>query len=160
MLFTSSTFLFAFMPLFFVVYFLLPWRAAKNIWLLVASLVFYAWGEPVYIALMVASIAVNWLFGLLVSARSAILRRAMLVIAVAFNIAVIGFFKYEGFLAHNINAIAGMQIIPNLELPLPIGISFLPYRHSHTSSMYIVVMWRHNPILCTLACTWQVFHSS
>ena len=51
MLFTSSTFLFAFMPAFFLIYFLLPGRGVRNAWLLVASLVFYAWGEPVYVGL-------------------------------------------------------------------------------------------------------------
>jgi len=64
MVFSSSVFLFAFMPLFFAGYFLVPGRAAKNTWLLAASLVFYAWGEPVYVALMVASIIANWAFGL------------------------------------------------------------------------------------------------
>ena len=66
MVFSSSTFLFAFMPLFFAAYSLLPWRKAKNVWLLIASLFFYARGEPVYVLLMIASIAISWPFGLLV----------------------------------------------------------------------------------------------
>ena len=131
MVFSSSVFLFAFMPLFFVGYFLFPGRAVKNTWLLLASLVFYAWGEPVYVLLMISSIIANWLFGLAAGFLRSDARKerkklqaGVLVIAVVFNLAVIGFFKYEGFLAANVNAIIGSQVIPNLELPLPIGISF------------------------------------
>ena len=64
MVFSSSVFLFAFLPVFLALYFVMPWRGARNVWLLAASLVFYAWGEPVYVWLMVVAIAVNWLFGL------------------------------------------------------------------------------------------------
>lgn len=64
MVFSSSVFLFAFMPVFFAVYFALRGRKARNVWTLVASLFFYAWGEPVYILLMLASIACNWAFAL------------------------------------------------------------------------------------------------
>lgn len=64
MVFSSSVFLFAFMPVFFAVYFVLRGRMARNVWTLVASLLFYAWGEPVYILLMLASIACNWAFAL------------------------------------------------------------------------------------------------
>lgn len=57
------------MPLFFVLYYLMPGRKAKNNVLLIASLLFYAWGEPVYILLMLASIAANWLFGLAIDRK-------------------------------------------------------------------------------------------
>ena len=119
------------MPLFFAAYFLVPGRVLKNVWLLIASLVFYAWGEPVYILLMLASIFANWIFGIAVESRdeSGELRRTTrhkvcLIAAICFNILVIGFFKYEGFLAANINGLLGSNLIPDLELPLPIGISF------------------------------------
>ena len=134
--FSSSIFVFAFMPLFFAVYFLLRWRKARNVWLLIASLFFYAWGEPVYVLLMVTSIFANWLFGLLIGkarralpqhgeneAKSASMK-LLLLLSVIFNVAVIGFFKYEGFIANNVNMLVGSHIIPNLKLPLPIGISF------------------------------------
>ena len=126
MVFSSSVFLFAFLPVFLALYFAMPWRAAKNTWLLVASLFFYAWGEPVYVALMVASIVANWAFGLAVGSPGASggRRRALLALAVAFNVLVIGFFKYEGFVAENANALLGAAVVPDLELPLPIGISF------------------------------------
>ena len=126
MVFSSSVFLFAFFPVVIAAYFLMPTRAAKNTWLLAASLVFYAWGEPVYILLMIASILANWLFGIAIGRNGAtdVQRKALLILAVAFNVAVIGFFKYEGFVAANVNALIGSQVIPDLHLPLPIGISF------------------------------------
>ena len=115
-----------FMPIVLAAYFILPGRAAKNVWLLAASLFFYAWGEPVYVVLMVVSILANWIFGLTVGAEGGTQarKRALLVIAVVFNVAVIGFFKYEGFVAANLNALLGSEIVPDLHLPLPIGISF------------------------------------
>ena len=119
------------MPLFFVVYFAVPGRVAKNTWLLLASLVFYAWGEPVYVVLMACSIIVNWLLGIACGkarARSdgspTMQRRLLLLLAVVFNLSVIGFFKYEGFVAANVNALVGAPVVPDLQLPLPIGISF------------------------------------
>ena len=125
MVFSSSVFLFAFLPVFLALYFIMPWRAAKNVWLLAASLLFYAWGEPVYVLLMVASIVANWSFGLALGGSSAQgARRALLLGAVAFDVAVIGFFKYEGFVAENVNALLGAAVVSDLELPLPIGISF------------------------------------
>ena len=118
------------MPLFFAAYFIAPGRVAKNTLLLGASLVFYAWGEPVYVLLMVISIVANWVFGKFVERGDSQQpqpqrrRKVILVVAVAFNIAVIGFFKYEGFVASNVNALVGFNLVPDLELPLPIGISF------------------------------------
>lgn len=67
MVFSSTVFLFAFLPAFLAVYFLVPKRSVKNVVLLGFSLVFYAWGEPVYVWLMVGSIAFNWLFGFFIS---------------------------------------------------------------------------------------------
>ena len=125
MVFSSSTFLLYFMPIFLGLYFLCPKRELKNVWLLIASLAFYAWGEPVYIFLMIASIIVNWLLGVLLGrTERPSVRKFLLVFAVVFNVLVIGFFKYEGFLAENVNVLVGTEVIPDLELPLPIGISF------------------------------------
>ena len=131
MVFSSSVFMFAFLPVFLALYYLMPWRAARNTWLLAASLVFYAWGEPVYVWLMIASIVANWLFGLALGRIDApgqqerqSRRKALLVGAVIFNCLIIGFFKYEGFIAENVNALVGNAVIPSLDLPLPIGISF------------------------------------
>ena len=120
MVFSSSTFLFYFLPLTLLVYFILPTRGLKNYALLATSLVFYAWGEPVYVLLMIFSIFMNWALAILIS-RS---KRLFMTLAVLINLAILGFFKYEGFVAQNINAIFGFEFIPNLNLSLPIGISF------------------------------------
>ena len=126
MVFSSSVFIFVFLPVVLALYFLCPGRTIKNIWLLAASLVFYAWGEPVYVLLMIVSIALNWFFALLLEKldSSQAKRKVILVITCVVNVAIIGFYKYEGFFAENINALAGSKLIPDLNLPLPIGISF------------------------------------
>ncbi len=140
MVFSSSVFLFAFLPAVLAAYFLLPWRPAKNVILLLASLLFYAWGEPVYVILMICSIAANWLLGMAIGSKTATptRKKAFLIIAIAFNIAVIGFFKYEGFLASNIDKLIGFDLIPNLHLPLPIGISF----YTLQALSYIIDVYR------------------
>ena len=126
MVFSSSVFLFAFLPIVLALYFICPTRNLKNIWLLIASLVFYAWGEPIHILLMLASITLNWLLAVLIEkfddkqAR----RKTLLVLACIANVAIIGFYKYEGFIADNLNLLLGVNALPNLQLPLPIGISF------------------------------------
>lgn len=125
MVFSSSTFLLAFLPITLALYYIMPTRPLKNVLLLAVSLLFYAWGEPVYVLLMIASILANWLFAILIDRPIAHTRkRFLLVINLFINLAILGFFKYESFLATNINNLLGFQAIPDLQLPLPIGISF------------------------------------
>lgn len=139
MLFSSTTFLLVFFPAFLIVYFVLPWRGVKNVLLLLASLLFYAWGEPVYVFLMLGSIVANWIFALGISRLGGDrLRRVMLVICVAANLLLLGFFKYEPFLATNVNMLLGMEAIPVLALPLPVGISF----YTLQTLTYVVDVWR------------------
>lgn len=142
MVFSSTVFLFAFFPLFLAVYFLTPNRAAKNIILLVFSLFFYAWGEPVYVFLMMASILINWLAGLLIDrARERYGRmasRLWLILALIANIGILCVFKYESFIASNINALFGHEVMCDLHLPLPIGISFFTLQ----AISYIVDVYR------------------
>lgn len=125
MVFSSSTFLLAFLPITLALYFIMPTRPAKNILLLAVSLLFYAWGEPVYVLLMVASILANWILAILIDRTDSHGRkRLLLIFNLIVNLGILGFFKYESFLAANINALLGFQAIPDLQLPLPIGISF------------------------------------
>ncbi len=142
MVFSSSIFLFAFLPLFLAIYFLMPKRAAKNIVLLAFSLLFYAWGEPVYVWLMVFSIVFNWAFGYAISTISrrggAASKKLLLVLDLALNIVILGFYKYEGFLAHNINRAIGEEFIAELDLALPIGISFFTLQ----AITYVVDVYR------------------
>lgn len=137
MVFSSSIFLFAFLPLFFAVYFALPWRPAKNIVLLIFSLIFYAWGEPVYVFLMIGSIFINWLFALLMNNRDRG-RKPLLFAGVLANVLILGFYKYQGFLASNINAALGEEFLVDLQLALPIGISFFTLQ----AITYIVDVYR------------------
>ena len=96
MVFSSLTFLCLFLPLTLGLYYLCP-RRGRNAVLLAASLVFYAWGEPKYVLLMVLSIAANYGFGLLLG-RGDRLRRLWLILGVAFNLAMLGLFKYADLL--------------------------------------------------------------
>ena len=140
MVFSSLVFLFAFLPVFLAVYFLLP-RAGRNAWLLVASLFFYAWGEPVYIVLMACSILANYVFGLLIarargraSVRNA---RLSLVGALVVNLALLGVFKYTDFAIGTFNALFGTSQ-ELLGIALPIGISFYTFQ----AMSYVIDVYR------------------
>ncbi len=125
MVFSSSVFLFAFLPLFLAVYLVVPTRSAKNVILLLFSLFFYAWGEPIYVFLMIGSIIVNWFFGMWMSKCAAGGGRLLLLIVALFaDLSVLCLFKYETFIASNLNRALGEEFLLDLQLALPIGISF------------------------------------
>lgn len=128
MLFSSITFLFMFLPVVMAVYYLVPTRA-KNVVLLLASLLFYAWGEPVYVILMVLSILMNYFCGQDISDNEDDPQKAKqsLIFAITANLLILGFFKYYGFLVNTVNGILPVDI-PYRELPLPIGISFYTFQ--------------------------------
>ena len=128
MLFSSVVFLFTFLPVILILYYLVP-RAYKNLVVLIGSLIFYAWGEPVYIFLMIFSILFNYISGLDIARnlKSKEKARQSLVFNVTVNLLILGFFKYEGFLLGSINAVLPIDI-PFRELPLPIGISFYTFQ--------------------------------
>ncbi len=129
MVFSSLTFLYAYLPIVLAVYFLVPIRW-RNAVLLLVSLFFYGWGEPVYVLIMIASIIINWLFGKAISAKRSTDRQAAkryLILCMVFNLALLGFFKYWDFLAENLNHL-GILFIRPLRLGLPIGISFYTFQ--------------------------------
>ena len=124
MVFSSLLFLYAFLPVCLLLYFLVPGLTGKNIVLLCASLVFYAWGEPVYVFLMLAVAALNWGFGLLLGKKRS---KGLLALCVALNLASLVGFKYAGFLVENCNALFGAAFrVP--QISLPIGISFYTFQ--------------------------------
>ena len=124
MVFSSLLFLYAFLPVWLLLYFLVPGLTGKNIVLLCASLVFYAWGEPVYVFLMLAVAALNWGFGLLLGKKRS---KGLLALCVALNLASLVVFKYAGFLVENCNALFGTAFrVP--QISLPIGISFYTFQ--------------------------------
>ena len=124
MVFSSLLFLYAFLPVCLLLYFLVPGLKGKNIVLLCASLVFYAWGEPVYVFLMLAVAALNWGFGLLLEKRP---EKLWLALCVALNLASLVVFKYAGFLVENCNALFGTAFRAP-QISLPIGISFYTFQ--------------------------------
>ena len=130
MLFSSTTFLYLFFPvvLFFYYVPLRRSRPLQNVFLLLASLMFYAWGEPRFVFVMMFSITVNYIFGLLAGRRRDTgAGRAILALSVAFNLSILFVFKYLGFAMTTANAVFGLSIsVPRIALP--IGISFFTFQ--------------------------------
>ena len=128
MLFSSVPFLFYFLPCVLILYFLVP-RQLKNGVLLLASLVFYGWGEPRYLVLRLVSVAQGYVFGRLIErhAERARLKRLWLTLSVVLSLGMLGYFKYADIFIANFNAVTGMSL-PLLRLALPIGISFYTFQ--------------------------------
>ena len=137
MRFSSLPFLFGFLPITLAMYFAVPARW-RNLVLLLTSLIFYGWGEPVYIGIMVLSILIDYTHGMLVEkyrSRDA-LARWFVAESMILNLGLLGFFKYWDFFAANLSLIPGISI-PTLGLPLPIGISFFTFQTmSYTIDVY------------------------
>ena len=137
MRFSSLPFLFGFLPITLAIYFAVPMRW-RNLALLLASLVFYGWGEPVYIIIMVLSILIDYTHGMLVEKYRCQdkLARWFVAESMILNLGLLGFFKYWDFFAANLSLIPGISI-PALGLPLPIGISFFTFQTmSYTIDVY------------------------
>lgn len=135
MLFSSATFLFIFLPLVCAIY-LLVRRELRNYVLLIASLIFYGWGEPQYLAIMLLTIVVNYVAALGISRCR---RRCgwILLLTVLSNLAVLFYFKYFNFVTENINAICGSDI-SIIKVIMPIGISFYTFQ----ALSYVVDVYR------------------
>ena len=138
MLFSSVTFLFVFLPITMALYYIVP-QKFRNVVLLLASLILYAWGEPIYIGLMLLSIVLNYICGLDIEEKQDDPRRKKmaLIFAVVVNLLLLGFFKYYGFLMDSLNAVLPVNI-PYRDLPLPIGISFYTFQ----AMSYIIDVYR------------------
>ena len=148
MVFSSFVFLLVFLPLVLLLYYICPGRV-RNLLLLIASLIFYAWGEPVYVLIMVFSIFFDYVNGRLIerfkNRNSPWKAKAALVIDLCGNLAILGFFKYADFFIGNLNTITGAGI-SLLHIALPIGISFYTFQTmSYTIDVYRgVVPAQHN----------------
>ena len=136
MLFSSIPFLYYFLPLVLLFYFAVP-KALKNTVLLLFSLAFYAWGEPMYVFLMIATVGANYLLGLLIEKfRGRILSKIFVILSVALSLGVLGYFKYADFFIENFNAVTGLSV-KLLGIALPIGISFYTFQIlSYTVDVY------------------------
>ena len=136
MLFSSIPFLYCFLPAVVLVYFLVPWRF-KNAVLLLFSLLFYGWGEPKYVFLMIATIAVFYGCGLAIGkAQAEKWMKFWLMVSVVTGLGLLAIFKYADFFIENFSAATGLSI-PLLRLALPVGISFYTFQSlSYTIDVY------------------------
>ncbi len=125
MVFSSLTFLCVFFPAVFLLYYLLPSMPAKNALLIISSLLFYAYGEPVYVLLMAGSASLNYLYGLWIGRAGK--KKPVLALAVGTNFLILGIFKYADMLIDTCNRLTGAQI-PLIRVSLPIGISFFTFQ--------------------------------
>lgn len=127
MVFSSAAFLFAFLPLTLAGYYLLP-RRCRNVFLMCASLLFYAWGEPKFVLIMILSIGMNYVFGLLVVRRETPgWQKRILTLMVIANLSLLFVFKYLNFTIENLNRLCH-GAIPQTHITLPIGISFFTFQ--------------------------------
>ena len=139
MIFSSIFFLYVFLPITLILYYAVP-KPLKNAVLLLASLVFYGWGEPSYVFLMVGSIIVGYVTGILVEKfEKPALKRTVLIISLVINLGLLGYFKYADFFIENFNKATGLSV-PLLKVALPIGISFYTFQ---LISYVIDVYWRN-----------------
>ena len=128
MVFSSLIFIFRFLPVFLLVYYLVP-EYWKNTVLLIGSIVFYAFGEPVYVILIICSVLINYLLARGIgSSGSKALRVFLLLVDITINLGLLAFFKYLGFIIVNINLLGGYSFkVP--EIALPLGISFFTFHY-------------------------------
>ena len=136
MVFSSLSFLCVFLPAVLVLYRVMPGLRAKNVLLMIASLVFYAYGEPVYVLLMIASSLFNYVWALLLG-RAGAHRKLVMACAVVQNLGVLAVFKYAGWLVESFNALCGLTV-PVPQIALPIGISFFTFQ----ALSYVVDVYR------------------
>lgn len=138
MVFSSLVFMFAFLPVVLLIYYLLPVKF-RNAFLLIADLIFYGWGEPVLVFLMLFSILINYIAGILIEKSNSNnkKRKFILIASVVIDLGLLGFFKYAGFITNNLKVVLPFLNIPLISIPLPIGISFYTFQiMSYTIDVY------------------------
>ena len=130
-------FIWLYLPLVFIVSRLLP-KKAMNAWLLLTSLFFYAFGEPVYILLLLLSITVNYFFGTAMAPLTGMKRKLVLAASVFFNLLLLGYYKYSNFAVRMLNLLTDKPVFNLREIALPIGISFFTFQ----IMSYIIDLYR------------------
>ena len=138
MYFSSLLFLFLYLPLVLLGYYILPWKC-RNLFLLIVNLIFYGWGEPVLILIMLISIAVNFVCGILIEnhRHNERLKKVFLIISLVVSLGLLGAFKYLGFLTDILRQLPVFAFLPKIKLALPIGISFYTFQTlSYTVDVY------------------------
>lgn len=150
MVFSSTIFLFIFLPIVLLIYYILPKLSQKNTFLLFASLIFYAHGEPKFVLIMMLSIIINYLLGFIIEYAkkySLIIRRLSLLLVVIVNVGLLFYYKYYDFFIENVNGIFGLEL-PLKNIILPIGISFFTFQiMSYQFDLYLnKVKLQKNPL--------------
>lgn len=141
MVFSSTVFLFIFLPITYTLYLIMPSIKAKNILLIITSLLFYAFGEPVTVFLMIFSVVVNYFAGLMMTKNDKI-RKFTLIFSVIFNLLILCIFKYAGFFTEIFNSMLHLNI-PVPEIRLPIGISFFTFQ----ILSYVIDVYKDNSMV-------------
>ena len=136
MVFSSAVFLLIFLPIVFIVNLFIP-KKWSNVFLLITSLFFYAWGEPIYVLLMIFTITLNWLIGVGI-AKYEKHSKLIMALGVICDVAILMYFKYTNFFVRSINTVFGKELIPQTNILLPIGISFFTFQ----AISYIVDVYR------------------
>ena len=141
MLFSSMIFLWLFLPLVFILYYVLDKRY-RNLLLLIASIIFYAWGGVSYTLIMFSSIVINYLFALLIDKEieknNKPKKKIYLILCIVINLSILGYFKYTDFAISILNSISGKEVISLKNIILPIGISFYTFQ----TLSYVVDVYR------------------
>lgn len=130
MVFSSSIFLFLYLPVVLAIYYFPAFknsRKFKNGFLLIASLLFYAWGEPVFVFLMLISIVVTWLIGKRIGGEEGSHKKLVMGVGIAYHIGILFLFKYATFIISEINRFFSIENL-QINIPLPIGISFFTFQ--------------------------------
>ena len=154
MVFSSEIFLFGFLPFMLFGYHTIfrKSRISQNVFLCIGSLLFYAWGEPIYVILMLISILFNWYFGMMISnhRKEKHRVRSIIIVDLVLNIGILFVFKYMGFVLENVNILLGTNfIIPSFALP--IGISFFTFQAiSYVLDVYRGENPQKNPLYVAL----------
>ena len=129
MVFSSLLFLFMYLPIVLLIYYAVPFKF-RNLFLFLANLVFYGWGEPIYVTLMLFSTVLDYTCGHFIDkyrTKNKKVAKAWLLVSIVVNLSLLGFFKYAGFLTDTLNAL-GFFNLPSISVPLPIGISFYTFQ--------------------------------
>lgn len=148
MVLSSLIFIFIFLPIVLLVYYIVPGKL-KNLILLISSLLFYAWGEPIYVIILVLSIIIGYISGTLIEKfrKNYILSKAIFITSIIIYVIILGTFKYYAFFAQNINSVFNLNL-GTKQLPLPIGISFFTFSAiSYISDVYLAKIHHEKNII-------------
>ncbi len=137
MVFSSMLFLWIFLPVVLVLGLIFRKPSVQNILLLIASLIFYAWGEPRHLLLLLVSIFINWLSGILID-RYRNRKTLILILCIAANLGLLGYFKYCNFVLNTLDHLLPMVKLPRYSIALPIGISFFTFQ----AMSYVIDLYR------------------